>query len=131
MQTTEEIRQWRVANPNKRINLSDANLCHANLRGANLRGANLWHANLRDADLRDTELSENNMSGVIGITVLNTGDPRGYVLYVQGDNVGAGCRYFTKEEAFEHWGPDYKGLDRAIGDMYINALNRHFNEEEV
>ena len=35
--------------------------------------------------------------------------------------IRAGCRFFTIEQAKEHWGESYEG-DREQGDMYLHAV---------
>jgi hypothetical protein len=52
------IGKWRQANPDKLLNLSDADLSGANLRGANLKRADLTGANLQGADLIGTQFAE-------------------------------------------------------------------------
>ncbi len=99
----------------RNANLSDANLFDANLCDADLRGADLRGANLRDADLRGANLSVADLRGAN----LSVADLRGADLIVGGqrsdgwrflafkvDNdimISAGCRYFTVEQAREHW----------------------------
>jgi uncharacterized protein YjbI with pentapeptide repeats len=111
-------------------NLGSADLVNADLGGANLRDADLRDADLRDADLRDAylrgaNLHGANLGGEHGIYLLNVHDPRGYLAYAQVKNgvtmIGSGCRYFTLEEAKEHWGENYEG-DREIGDRYLAGL---------
>jgi hypothetical protein len=52
------IGKWRQANPDKLLNLSDADLSGVNLRGANLKRADLTGANLQGADLIGTQFAE-------------------------------------------------------------------------
>jgi len=103
-------------------NLIYANLIYANLSSADLRYANLRYANLRDADLRSADLrsAEN-------FYLLPVQDPRGYLfasamLTPGGWRIIAGCRFFSVEEAREHWGESYAG-ERWIGDMYLYACD--------
>jgi hypothetical protein len=57
------INEWRSANPEVRLELSDANLSDANLGDANLARANLARASLDDASLDDASLSDASLSG--------------------------------------------------------------------
>ena len=106
--------------------LCEANLRRADLRWANLRGADLSGADLCEADLRGADLRGVNLLGATGFMLLPAQDPRGYnwphaVLHDEW-MIRAGCRFFTIEQAKQHWGVDYKG-DREIGDMYLYAVD--------
>jgi hypothetical protein len=113
----------RGANLN-RANLFKADLRGANLRGANLRGANLSRANLREADLSRADLSWANLSGARGVISISF-DPRGWTaaLWKKGDNfwINAGCRSFSLEDAFAHWGgANYPNKER--GNRYVESI---------
>ena len=91
-------------------NLRCANLRGADLCGANLRGADLRDANLRDADLRCANLCGANLCGanLCGANLIIGGQRAdGYKFFLYRDNnilmIRAGCRYFTYEQAKEHW----------------------------
>lgn len=75
--------------------LENANLEHASLLKANLKNANLRRASLRCADLEDANLIDAGQ------------DERGYrfvaVPHDDGIRIAAGCRWFTLQEAREHW----------------------------
>ena len=109
-----------------RANLSHATLSYADLRRANLRYADLREAELSGANLSGANLSCASLSGATGFLLLPVQDFRGYswphaVLH---DHwmIRAGCRFFTIEEARQHWGDSYQG-DREIGDMYLHAVD--------
>jgi len=80
----------------ERANLSGANLSCADLYGANLYGANLSCADLYGA----------NLSGAKSILRISSLDGYDLVLveHEDGPRIGAGCRWFTYEEARKHWG---------------------------
>ena len=96
--------------------LSGANLCWADLSRANLYRANLSRANLCWADLSRANLSEANLSGAKwreGVTLKQSPVKEctrsdGYLFRLLDCDVGwrvsAGCRFFTLEEAWRHWG---------------------------
>ena len=54
--SVEEFNQWRANNPDKRVDLEEANLSNADLRGADLYGAILSRANLRGTKVRFRQL---------------------------------------------------------------------------
>ena len=56
-QGAEAIQEWRGANPDLRLDLSDANLRNADLIGANLSCANLRDSKLWEADLFGAKFS--------------------------------------------------------------------------
>jgi hypothetical protein len=60
-----------------------------------------------------------------GIFLLEIEDTRGYTAYAQIKNseimIGSGCRYFTVNEAIEHWGNSYTGI-REQGDNYLAGI---------
>ena len=86
--------------------LYDADLFGANLYGADLSGAKLSGAKLYDADLFGAKLSGAKLYGAKGIFYHST-DKREYAFYVvnaeNGIKIKAGCRWFTWEQANEHW----------------------------
>jgi hypothetical protein len=61
-QGVPEWNEWRTANPEIRVDLSDANLNAANLERANLNAAKLSFANLSFANLQGADLSGANLS---------------------------------------------------------------------
>ena len=112
--------------------LRDADLTGAYLRDADLTGACLTGADLRDADLtgadlRGADLRDANLRGAKSIICLNIGDPRGYrpvaVWHEDGWRISAGCRWFTLDEAQEHWRKSYSGC-RELGDLYLAEIKR-------
>jgi len=91
---------------------SGANLSEANLSGADLSGADLYRANLFRADLSGANLSGAKWRD--GFT-LRSNPARiayradGHTFYLLdtiegGWRVAAGCRFFTMDEAWRHWG---------------------------
>jgi hypothetical protein len=92
--------------------LSGANLSGAYLSGANLRSANLRSADLRSADLSGADLRSAYISGAdLGSQWIIQGAYRsdGYPFFLQKltddkePMIKAGCRYFTVEQAQQHW----------------------------
>ncbi len=57
----EEWNQWREANPDSEIDLSDGDLRGANLKGANLNGANMAGAKLQFSNLSGAQLEKANL----------------------------------------------------------------------
>ena len=97
-----------LSHANLRVaNLSNADLSNARLRGADLRGADLTSANLSYADLRDADLRGADLS--FNRTIVSCG-AGAYVMYIhrgpEGLMIKSGCRYYTVEEAREHWSPE-------------------------
>lgn len=97
-----------LSNTNLRnADLSEAVLMGAELYGVNLECANLTGANLIGAYLNDASIDSTLFTGCIGL--FDAGfDPRGYRFVGvkhpdDGWMVKAGCRWFTIEEAQEHW----------------------------
>jgi hypothetical protein len=108
-------------------NLSGADLSGANLGGANLRGANLDGANLRDANLRDADLRGANLRGgcvATGVPARSATRRDGYEFFLwptnKGWRIGAGCRWFTPDEAWRHWEATRAGTD--LGDETFDIL---------
>jgi uncharacterized protein YjbI with pentapeptide repeats len=58
-----QLRELRKAEPNLRIDMSNANLSNVSLSGTNLQGARLIGANLSGADLRSADLSASLLMG--------------------------------------------------------------------
>ncbi len=93
-----------------------ADLSGANLYRANLSRANLYRADLSRANLSEANLSGANLSGAKwreGVTLKQSPVKEctrsdGYLFRLLDCNVGwrvaAGCRFFTLEEAWKHWG---------------------------
>ena len=119
-------------------NLNGANLRGANLNGANLRGADLISARLRDASLIGANLRDANLNGadlrdaklhsVEGFICAGS-DPRGYhffgVSHASGWIVKAGCRWFTIQEAIDHWSAA-GNKDALLRVAVIQNLGREF-----
>ena len=115
--------------------LAGADLARADLAGANLAGANLAGAYLARADLARADLAGANLGGAIwraGFR-LNRAPVRtaqrsdGYTFYLldtyKGWRVAAGCRFFTFEEAWEHWcGPNAARGGTPLGDESEDIL---------
>lgn len=79
--------------------------------GADLRGADLREANLRGADLREADIERT--------CLVDAGqDARGYrfvgVPTGDGPRVLAGCRWFTVNEALDHWGQNPDATARVM-----------------
>ena len=88
--------------------LSGADLHGADLRGADLRGADLDGASLSGATLRDCCLSGTKLgeTEVLSLDRLAT-RADGYDFFLWNTNCGwrvtAGCRFFTMDQACQHW----------------------------
>ena len=88
--------------------LSGAGLRGADLRGADLRGADLDGASLSGATLRDCCLSGTKLgeTEVLSLDRLAT-RADGYDFFLWNTNCGwrvtAGCRFFTMDQAWQHW----------------------------
>lgn len=82
------------------------------------------YADFTDSILLNVRFLRCDLTLARGIVVLPVGDPRGYVPVAvrHGDSwrISAGCRWFTLEEARDHWGPSYR--NRKLGDRYLEAL---------
>ena len=88
--------------------LSRANLCGADLSGANLVRAYLSGAYLTGANLSGAKLSGANLSGANLIVGGQRVDGYVFMLFNDGGfKVRAGCRYFTYEQAKEHWNENH------------------------
>jgi len=91
------------------VSLEGANLVDVNLRGADLRGAYLRDADLGGTDLRNAYLMRANL--------IDAGqDSRGYRFVgvpTDGLRIAAGCRWFTLNEAQEHWANSPDALARV------------------
>jgi hypothetical protein len=95
--------------------LRDAHLGGAYLRGAYLKGANLRDTNLNGANLGGANLNGANLRGAYlkgGIKLsafvktCSRSDDYDFLLWDCEDRVWrltAGCRFFTMEQAWEHW----------------------------
>lgn len=113
-------------------NLSNAKLYWAKLSGADLSWAKLSNADLSGADLCWADLSGANLYGAKGIVRLGPSTD-GYEFF--GVNHGetvmikAGCRWFSVEEAKEHWtktrGGTKLGLERI---RFVEFIEAHFSE---
>jgi hypothetical protein len=100
--------------------LRGADLSRADLRGANLNGANLDGAYLGRANLCGADLGGASLSRTMGI-IDGGQDSRGYrFLAIRQHDVPyrilAGCRWFTREEAREHWFNDYHASNAECRD---------------
>ncbi len=107
--------------------LSGANLWRANLGGADLIGANLSGANLSGADLIEANLRGANLSNLARYIIDYGQESRGYrrVVFYNGKEfrIMAGCRYFTIDEAINHWGSkNYPAKER--GKEYLKLIER-------
>lgn len=113
------------ANLSGGVSLRGADLRFANLSHANLCGANLKYSRLEGIDLHGAELRGIDLRGATGVVRLDMHDPRDYtpvaIAHADGWRIKSGCRWFTVDEATQHWGPDYDGT-REIGDRYMRAL---------
>ncbi len=92
-------------------NLADAYLARADLAGANLAGANLAGANLADAYLARANLAGATWREGVKLNcapVKEATRSDGYRFLLLdcdlGWRVSAGCRFFSLEEAWRHWG---------------------------
>jgi hypothetical protein len=113
-------------------NLSGANLSGAYLLGANLLGANLFGADLSGAYLSGANLSRADLLGAnLSGGCVATGAPArsasrrdGYEFHLwptdKGWRIGAGCRWFTPDEAWRHWEATRAGT--ALGDETFDIL---------
>lgn len=111
-----------------RANLSEANLFRANLFGANLFRADLSGANLARADLSGAALSGAKWRE--GVTLKQSPVKEctrsdGYLFRLLDCNVGwrvaAGCRFFTLDEAWKHWGHGQRA-DTRLGEESEDIL---------
>jgi len=100
--------------------LTGARLANAWLSGAWLEGADFTGADLRGARMDGARLGENPSS------LLHTGPVDSWHMYAvrwpDGPRILAGCRWFTVEEALNHWGP---GCDdrRVHGDRMLKGVD--------
>jgi hypothetical protein len=122
-------------------NLAGANLAGAYLAGANLAGAYLAGANLDSANPDRANLAGANLAGAIwrdGVK-LNRAPVKectrsdGYLFRLLdcacGWRVAAGCRFFTLEEAWRHWGHGERaGTDLGAESEDILVLFEHHIE---
>jgi uncharacterized protein YjbI with pentapeptide repeats len=106
--------------------LNDADFTGAKLIGTTLYSTNLYGTIFKDADLTDADLADAALGTAIftdcrGIVDAGT-DPRGYRFIgvkrspEQGGGwmIQAGCRWFDRNEAEEHWGPEDRDNDDAL-----------------
>jgi hypothetical protein len=105
--------------------LQSANLWGANLRGADLQSANLWGANLQGADLQCAYLSGAKINGKTAICILRrTTRSDGYEFFLwhcqEGFFIKAGCRFFTWDEARDHW--TKTRVDTPLGNETLDIL---------
>lgn len=110
---------WLLREGGSRADLRDADLRRADLRRADLTGAYLTDADLRDADLRGADLTGAYLRGAYlrgayltdakGITTAQDGCHM--MILVHGDvpMIKARCRWFTVEEAKDHWSAKNRG----------------------
>lgn len=124
--------------------LTGATLVRADLTGADLRGATLVRADLtcasiviadlRGASLGGASLGGANLADAIGAFKMPVKDGLGYDWYAiwhkDGPRIKAGCRWFTFQQARDHWlDPDYDGPEsvkdtiepalRAVWEWYV------------
>ncbi len=126
-----------------RANLSRANLSEANLSWADLSGANLSRADLTGANLSRANLSGANLSRAKwreGVTlkravVKEVTRSDGYLFRLLdcdcGWRVAAGCRFFTLDEAWRHWGYGDRA-NTALGEeteIILAMFEQHIEHE--
>ena len=117
--------------------LREADLREANLRGADLRGADLREADLRGANLRGADLRGANLRGAdlaIVKDVIDGGqrqDGYRFIGWIKNNElqIRAGCRDFTREEAYTHWRTTRGGT--ALGDETIAILDHIVKVAEI
>ena len=96
-----------------RADLSGANLYGADLSGAYLSGANLYGAKWREgATLKRAPVKEATRSDGYLFRLLDCDE---------GWRVAAGCRFFTLDEAWRHWGHG-KRANTPLGDESEDIL---------
>jgi hypothetical protein len=108
-------------------NLVGASLVGANLAGANLVGASLDGASLYRAYLAGASLAGASLAGgcvATGVPARRATRSDGYEFFLwptdKGWRVGAGCRWFTPDEAWRHWEATRAGT--ALGDETFDIL---------
>jgi hypothetical protein len=92
---------------------------------ANLWGADLQGADLRGADLRGAYLSGAKINGKTAICILRrTTRSDGYEFFLwhcqEGFFIKAGCRFFTWDEARDHW--TKTRVDTPLGNETLDIL---------
>jgi uncharacterized protein YjbI with pentapeptide repeats len=102
---------------------TDAKLAGSNLYCTDLNSVIVRGADFTGACLQDSNIEATDFTGCTGIIDAGT-DPRGYrfVGVKQADGtwqVKAGCRWFTLDEAREHWGD--KSNDDALDRVEVIA----------
>jgi hypothetical protein len=103
------------------VNLNGANLHGVNLNGADLSGASLGHASLRGADLSGATIAR----GVKCVSLdrrATRGD--GHEFFLWRTNAGwrvlVSCRFFTMDEAWQHW--EVTRGNTPLGDESLDIL---------
>ena len=103
---------WLAEKGGTRADLTGANLSGACLRWADLTGAILSGAILSGANLTGANLTGAKLTGARGIVDAGSRSD-GYrfigVITEAGVIIKAGCRYFSPEDAREHWGATRPG----------------------
>ena len=86
-------------------NLEGANLEGAKLKFANFKGAKLWSANFKGADLESAYFEGAYLEGSGVFDLGQRSDGYQFFVHKRDDTlyILAGCRYFTIEDAWDHW----------------------------
>lgn len=127
--------------------LREANLCRATIHETCLRGANLSKANLSQATLAGSDLTDAQLTGAtlcstrfnganlrwaIDLVELDMVDPRGYrpvaIRHYDGWKIASGCRWFTIDEALEHWGNSRYVGSPTFARRYCRAIEQLISE---
>jgi len=101
--------------------LSGAVLTRAVLTGADLSGARLTRADLTDADLTDAVLHGTTIKRLLRRAT--RADGYEFILWdcQEGFFIAAGCRWFTLDEARQHWTATRAGT--PLGDETMDILD--------
>jgi hypothetical protein len=127
---------WLRKEGGKKADLSRADLSRADFRGANLSGASLYRADLSRANLSRANLRGSNLTWAdlrLAIGIIRVGPASdGYeffgvkhsdVVYIK-----AGCRWFTADQAREHWFQTRGGTDlRAQRLRFVTFIEKELS----
>ena len=127
---------WLRKEGGKKADLSRADLSRADFRGANLSGADLYRADLSRANLSGANLRGSNLTWAdlrLAIGIIRVGPASdGYeffgvkhsdVVYIK-----AGCRWFTADQAREHWFQTRGGTDlRAQRLRFVTFIEKELS----